>query len=162
MAAIILPEEFGHCSLTGTRYSQERVCLAFYWGYQGDTFRMVGNPEVIHFVRSSGCPETRLLRSSRGPLAAILLLSPRRLQLPIPLGQSLLLMPAEHVPRRVHSVVTDERFLHFQLRQDKSPGSNYFLLFLTIAFPQLFELMAPVEFSHFLRIFSPVRRNFDV
>jgi hypothetical protein len=59
---------------------------------------MVGYPEVIHFVRSSGCPQTRLLRSSRGPLAATLPLFPRRLQLPIPLGENLLLMPAEHVP----------------------------------------------------------------
>jgi hypothetical protein len=61
---------------------------------------IVGYPEVIHFIRSSGCPETRLLRSSRGPLAAILPLFPRRLQLPIPLGENLLLMSAEHVPRR--------------------------------------------------------------
>jgi hypothetical protein len=51
--------------------------------------------------RSSGCPETGLLRSSRGPLVAILPLFPRRLQLPIPLGENLLLMPAEHVPWRV-------------------------------------------------------------
>jgi hypothetical protein len=41
-----------------------------------------------------------LHRSSRGPLAAILPLFPRRIQLPIPLGENLLLMPAEHVPRR--------------------------------------------------------------
>ena len=41
---------------------------------------MVGYPEVIHSVRSPGCPETRLLRSSRGPLAAILPLFPRHLQ----------------------------------------------------------------------------------
>jgi hypothetical protein len=34
---------------------------------------------------------------SRGPLAAILPLLPRRLQLPIPLGLNLLLMPGEHV-----------------------------------------------------------------
>jgi hypothetical protein len=51
-------------------------------------------------MRSSGCPEPRLLRSSRGPLVAILPVFPRRLQLPIPLGENLLLMPAEHVPRR--------------------------------------------------------------
>ena len=38
---------------------------------------------------------------SRGPLAAILPLFPRRLQLPIPLGVNLLLMPGEHVLRRV-------------------------------------------------------------
>jgi hypothetical protein len=50
-------------------------------------------PEVIHLMR--------LLRSSRGPLVAILPLFPRRLQLPIPLGENLLLMPAEHVPWRV-------------------------------------------------------------
>ncbi len=37
---------------------------------------------------------------SRGRLAAILLLFPRRLQLPIPLGLDLLLMPGEHVLRR--------------------------------------------------------------
>ena len=35
--------------------------------------------------------------SSRGPLAAILPLFPRRVQLPIPLGLNLLLMPGEHV-----------------------------------------------------------------
>src|SRR5262249_37335494 len=34
---------------------------------------------------------------SRGPLAAILPLFPRRVQLPIPLGLNLLLMPGEHV-----------------------------------------------------------------
>jgi hypothetical protein len=34
---------------------------------------------------------------SRGPLAATLPLFPRRLQLPIPLGLNLLLMPGEHV-----------------------------------------------------------------
>ena len=34
---------------------------------------------------------------SRGPLAAILPLFPRRLQLPIPVGLNLLLMPGEHV-----------------------------------------------------------------
>jgi hypothetical protein len=66
-----------------------------------DNERFVGYLEVIHFVRSSGCPETGLLRSSRGPLAAILPLFPSRLQLPIPLGENLLLMPAEHVPRCV-------------------------------------------------------------
>ena len=38
--------------------------------------------------------------SSRGPLAAILLLFPRRLQFPIPVGLNLLLMPGEHVLRR--------------------------------------------------------------
>ena len=37
---------------------------------------------------------------SRGPLAAILPLFPRRLQFPIPLGLNLLLMPGEHVLRR--------------------------------------------------------------
>jgi len=37
---------------------------------------------------------------SRGPLAAILPLFPRRVQLPIPLGLNLLLMPGEHVLRR--------------------------------------------------------------
>ena len=37
---------------------------------------------------------------SRGPLAVILPLFPRRLQLPIPLGVNLLLMPSEHVLRR--------------------------------------------------------------
>jgi hypothetical protein len=34
---------------------------------------------------------------SRRPLAAILPLFPRRVQLPIPLGLNLLLMPGEHV-----------------------------------------------------------------
>jgi hypothetical protein len=34
---------------------------------------------------------------SRGPLAAILPLFPCRFQLPIPLGENLLLMPGEHV-----------------------------------------------------------------
>ena len=37
---------------------------------------------------------------SRGPLAAIHPLFPRRVQLPIPLGVNLLLMPGEHVLRR--------------------------------------------------------------
>jgi hypothetical protein len=37
---------------------------------------------------------------SRGPVAAILPLFPRRHQLPIPLGLNLLLMPCEHVLRR--------------------------------------------------------------
>src|ERR1017187_3258911 len=37
---------------------------------------------------------------SRGPLAAILPLFPRRLQFPIPVGLNLLLMPGEHVLRR--------------------------------------------------------------
>ena len=37
---------------------------------------------------------------SRGPLAAILPLSPRRLQLPVPLGLNLLVVPGEHVLRR--------------------------------------------------------------
>jgi hypothetical protein len=37
---------------------------------------------------------------SRGPLAAILPLFPRRLQFPIPLGLNLLPMPGEHVIRR--------------------------------------------------------------
>jgi hypothetical protein len=37
---------------------------------------------------------------SRGPLATNLPLFPRRLQLPIPLGLNLLLMPGEHVLRR--------------------------------------------------------------
>jgi len=37
---------------------------------------------------------------SRGLLAAILPLFPRPLQLPIPLGLNLLLMPGEHVLRR--------------------------------------------------------------
>jgi hypothetical protein len=60
--------------------------------------RIVGNPEAIHFIRYSACPETGLLRSSRGLLAAILPLFPRRLQLPIPLGLNLLLVPGEHVP----------------------------------------------------------------
>ena len=36
----------------------------------------------------------------RGPLAVILPLFPRRLQLPIPLGVNLLLVPCEHVFRR--------------------------------------------------------------
>jgi hypothetical protein len=35
--------------------------------------------------------------TSRGPLAAILPLFPRRLQFPIPVGLNLLLMPGEHV-----------------------------------------------------------------
>jgi len=34
---------------------------------------------------------------SRGPLAAILPLFPRRRQLPIPVGLNLLLMPGEHI-----------------------------------------------------------------
>jgi len=37
---------------------------------------------------------------SPGPLAAILPLFPRSLQLPIPLGLNLLLVPGEHVLRR--------------------------------------------------------------
>jgi hypothetical protein len=37
---------------------------------------------------------------ARGPLAAILRLFCRRLQLPIPLGMNLLLMPGEHALRR--------------------------------------------------------------
>jgi hypothetical protein len=37
---------------------------------------------------------------SRGSLAAILPLFPRRLQFPIPVGLNLLLMPSEHVRRR--------------------------------------------------------------
>jgi hypothetical protein len=37
---------------------------------------------------------------SRGALAAILSLFPRRLQFPVPLGVNLLLMPGEHVLRR--------------------------------------------------------------
>jgi hypothetical protein len=64
-----------------------------------DNSRMLGYPEVIHFIRSSGCPETRLLCSARGLLAEILPPFPRRLQLPIALGKNLLQMPAEHVPR---------------------------------------------------------------
>src|ERR1017187_9815304 len=71
---------------------------------------------------------------SRDPLAAILPLFPRRFQLPIPLGLNLLLMPGEHILRRdvadgavqtqvivmlcVTLILTDIRFLHFQLRQD--------------------------------------------
>jgi hypothetical protein len=38
---------------------------------------------------------------SRGALAAILSLFPRRLQFPVPLGVNLLLMPGEHVLRGV-------------------------------------------------------------
>jgi len=49
--------------------------------------RIVVNPEVVRFIRSSRCAKTRLLRCSRCPLAPILPLFPRRLQFPIPLGQ---------------------------------------------------------------------------
>jgi hypothetical protein len=83
----------------------------------------------------------------RGPLTAILPLLPSRLQLPIPLGVNLLLAPGTHVLRRdvpdgaVQTevvvmlqvtfneapgifkrrsvILTDERFLHFQLRQHR-------------------------------------------
>jgi hypothetical protein len=41
-----------------------------------------------------------LLRSPRGPLAAIYPLFSRRLQLPIPPGENLPLMPVDHVHRR--------------------------------------------------------------
>ena len=51
-------------------------------------FRIVGKPEVTRF------------HPSRGLLATNLPLFPRRLQLPIPLGLNLLLMPGEHVLRR--------------------------------------------------------------
>jgi hypothetical protein len=61
-----------------------------FWSFSH--FQIVGYPEVVHFVHSSGCPATKLLRPSRGPLAAIIPLFPR-LQLPIPLGENLLLMP---------------------------------------------------------------------
>jgi hypothetical protein len=53
--------------------------------------------------RTEASAQARLLRPdnsfhpSRGPLAAILPLFPRRLQFPIPLGLNLLLMPGEHV-----------------------------------------------------------------
>ena len=50
--------------------------------------RFVGKPEVTRF------------HPSRGLLATNLPLFPRRLQLPIPLGLNLLLMPGEHVLRR--------------------------------------------------------------
>jgi hypothetical protein len=46
--------------------------------------RIVGKPEVTRF------------HPSRGLLATNLPLFPRRLQLPIPLGLNLLLMPGEH------------------------------------------------------------------
>jgi len=65
-----------------------------------ETWWIVGYPEVIHFIRPSGCPRDHAPSSSRSPLAAILPLFPHRLQLPVPLGENLLLMPAEHVPRR--------------------------------------------------------------
>jgi hypothetical protein len=40
--------------------------------------------------------QSRIVILSRCPLAAILPLLPRRIQLPIPLGLNLLLMPGEH------------------------------------------------------------------
>jgi hypothetical protein len=70
-----------------------------------DGLSLSGSDPLYPFL---GLSETKLLRPSRGPLAAILPLFPRRLQLPIPLGENLLLMPDEH-----------ERFLHIQLRQDR-------------------------------------------
>jgi len=83
----------------------------------------VGNPEAIHFIRYSACPATGLLRSSRGLLAAILPLFPRRLQLPIPLGLDLLLMPGEHVLWRDVAYRTVQAdvvvMLHVTLRQTK-------------------------------------------
>lgn len=62
--------------------------------------REVGNPEVIHFIRCSDFPQTGSLRFSRDLLATTLPLLPRRLQLPIPLGLDLLLVPGEHFLRR--------------------------------------------------------------
>jgi hypothetical protein len=59
--------------------------------------RLLNSYPLYPFLGLSG---TMLLGSSRGPLAAVLPLFTRRIQLPIPLGENLLLMPAEHVPRR--------------------------------------------------------------
>jgi len=50
--------------------------------------------------RMVGLTGSNPFHQSRGPLAVILPLFPRRLQLPIPLGVNLLLMPSEHVLRR--------------------------------------------------------------
>jgi hypothetical protein len=47
-----------------------------------------------------GKPEVTRFHPSRGLLATNLPLFPRRLQLSIPLGLNLLLMPGEHVLRR--------------------------------------------------------------
>jgi hypothetical protein len=66
---------------------------------------LVGAQKKSMLVMSESIPDCRLtgsnpFHSSRGALAAILPLFPRRLQLPIPVGLNLLLMPGEHVLRR--------------------------------------------------------------
>jgi hypothetical protein len=62
----------------------------------------MGLREAIYEILSRivGITGSNLFHPSRGPLAAILPLFPRRLQLPIPLGVNLPLMPGEHVLRR--------------------------------------------------------------
>lgn len=57
-------------------------------------------PEVIHLIHYSDCPETGLLRSPRGRLAANRLLLPRRLQSAVTFRVDLLLPPSQHVLRR--------------------------------------------------------------
>jgi hypothetical protein len=60
---------------------------------------MIGYPEVIHFIRSCGQSGDQassfFTRPTGGDSSAVL-----GLQLPIPLGENLLLMPTEHGPRR--------------------------------------------------------------
>jgi hypothetical protein len=97
---------------------------------------------------------------SRGPLAAILPLCPRRLQFPVPLGLNLLLMPGEHVLRRdvtdgavqTNVVVTEAgRRFFFSVAAAKelarvAEGSLFLFLFPRIMPTHLFQIQIQQTF----------------
>ena len=75
--------------------------------------RIFGHADALGQLPKSRPTGSNPFHPSRGPLAAILPLFPRRLQFPIPIGLNLLLMPGEHVLRRdvTDAVLNARRFL---------------------------------------------------